>query len=198
MSTSPIDKLVHSLSRLPGIGEKTAIRLAFFILQQKSSYARELGQNLLDLHENILFCEKCQNLTQLSPCKTCSDPKREGHVLLVVETPQDMLALERSHYYRGTYHILHGAISPLEGIKPEHLKIKELLARIHPEEIEEVILGTNPNVEGEATALYLSDLLTPLVQVTRLATGLPAGSGIEYLDPLTLQRALEGRQKMAS
>ncbi len=195
--TTPIDKLVHALSQLPGIGEKTATRLAFFILKQGPGYARELAEALSELHTKVQFCERCQNLTQENPCITCADPRRDPRILLVVETPQDMMALERSHFYRGCYHILHGVISPLEGVRPEDLKIKELVARIPAEGITEIILGTNPNVEGEATALYLTKLLRPLgIKVTRLASGMPVGTGIEYLDPLTLQRALEGRQEI--
>lgn len=197
--SSPIDRLVHYLSQLPGIGEKTATRLTFFILRQKPSYAQELSASLADLHEKVQFCRQCQNLTQENPCRICSDLRRDAKVVLVVETPQDMLAIERSQSYRGHYHILHGAISPLEGIAPDDLKINELLARLGSEGIEEIILGTNPNVEGEATALYLSKILSPLgLRVTRLASGVPAGSGIEYLDPLTLKRALQGRQSFSS
>jgi recombination protein RecR len=192
--TSPIDKLVHSLSRLPGIGEKTATRLAFFILQQKEEYARELAQALEDLHQKVGFCSQCQNLTQEDPCRICADPARDGSLLLVVETPQDLIAVEKSHSYRGKYHVLHGVISPLDGVTPEDLKIAELLERVKAGGIREVILGTNPDVEGEATALYLAKLLGPLgLKITRLASGMPVGSGIEYLDPLTLQKALEGR-----
>jgi recombination protein RecR len=194
---TPIDKLVHALSRLPGIGEKTATRLAFFILRQDSAYARELSAALAELHTQVRFCEKCQNLTRENPCKICADPARESRTLLVVETPQDMLALERSHCFRGTYHILHGVISPLEGVGPQDLKIAELLERLRSPGVEEVILGTNPNVEGEATALYLMKVLSPLgLKVTRLASGMPVGGDIEYLDPLTLQKAVEGRREI--
>lgn len=196
---SPIESLIHYLSQLPGIGEKTATRLTFFILRQKKSYALELAAALGALHEKVGFCRRCQNLTEENPCRLCADPKRDAKTLLVVESPQDMLAIERSLSYRGLYHILHGAISPLEGVGPNELKISELLGRLAPEGIEEVILATNPNVEGEATSLYLQKILLPLgVKVTRIASGVPVGSGIEYLDPLTLKKALEGRQALGS
>lgn len=192
--TSPIDKLVHALSRLPGIGEKTATRLAFFILKEKEEYAQELAKALSELHQKAGFCSQCQNITQEDPCRICANPGRDKSILLVVETPQDLLAVEKSHSYRGKYHVLHGVISPLDGVTPEDLKINELLERVRSGGIQEIILGTNPDVEGEATALYLGKMLSPLVlKVTRLASGMPVGSGIEYLDPLTLQKALEGR-----
>jgi recombination protein RecR len=191
---SPIDKLIHALSRLPGIGEKTATRLAFFILQQNPDYAQELAQALGELHQKVGFCSQCQNITQEDPCSICANPARDNSLLLVVESPQDLLAVEKSQSYRGKYHVLHGVISPLDGVTPEDLKITELLERVKGGGIREVILGTNPDVEGEATALYLAKLLRPLgLKVTRLASGMPVGSGIEYLDPLTLQKALEGR-----
>lgn len=192
---SPIDRLVHYLSQLPGIGEKTATRLTFFILRQKPGYAKELSAALADLHDKVSLCKRCQNLTEQNPCRLCADPKRDAKTVLVVETPQDLLAIERSQSYRGQYHILHGAISPLEGVGPDDLKIAELLARLSGEGPAEVILATNPNVEGEATALYLMKILAPLgVKVTRIASGVPVGGGIEYLDPLTLKRAIEGRR----
>ncbi|MDL1872656.1 recombination protein RecR [Deltaproteobacteria bacterium PRO3] len=192
---SPIDRLVHYLSQLPGIGEKTATRLTFFILRQKPGYAKELSAALADLHDKVSLCKRCQNLTEQNPCRLCADLKRDAKTVLVVETPQDLLAIERSQSYRGQYHILHGAISPLEGVGPDDLKIAELLARLSGEGLAEVILATNPNVEGEATALYLMKILAPLgVKVTRIASGVPVGGGIEYLDPLTLKRAIEGRR----
>jgi recombination protein RecR len=191
---SPIDKLVHALSRLPGIGEKTATRLAFFILGQDSAYAQELSQALGELHQKVGFCSQCQNLTQEDPCRICANADRDDGILLVVETPQDLLAVEKSRSYRGKYHVLHGVISPLDGVTPEDLQIAELLTRVKSGLVREVILGTNPDVEGEATALYLGKLIGPLqIKITRLASGMPVGSGIEYLDPLTLQKALEGR-----
>lgn len=197
--SSPIEKLVHYLSQLPGIGEKSATRLTFFILRQRPEFASEMAAALAALHPTVQLCQRCQNLTQENPCRLCSDPKRDARTVLVVETPQDLMALERSQGYRGAYHILHGSLSPLDGVGPDDLKIQELLARLAPEGIEEVILATSSNVEGEATALYLCKLLLPLsLRVTRIASGVPVGSGIEYVDPLTLKRALEGRQQLTS
>lgn len=194
---SPIEKLVHALSQLPGVGEKTATRLAFFILKQPHEYAQELAQALQELHGQVTFCSQCQTLTQADPCDLCRDTRRDASVIMVVETPQDLLALERSGTYRGRYHVLHGVLSPLEGISPEDLKIGALLDRLKAGGVEEVILGTNPNVEGDATSLYLIKLLSPLgLKITQLASGMPVGGGIEYLDPMTLRRALEGRRSI--
>ncbi len=194
---SPIEKLVHALSQLPGVGEKTATRLAFFILKQKVDYARELSEALQELHETVCFCSRCQTLTQENPCALCQDTRRDQSLIMVVETPQDLLALERSGTFRGVYHVLHGVLSPLEGVSPDDLKISQLLSRVKTGEVSEIILGTNPNVEGEATSLYLCKLLSPLgVKITQLASGMPVGGGIEYLDPMTLRRALEGRREI--
>jgi len=194
---SPIEKLVHALSQLPGVGEKTATRLAFFILKQRPEYAKELAGALQELHDQVSFCSLCQTLTQENPCSLCRDSRRDQNVIMVVETPQDLLALERSGTYRGLYHVLHGVLSPLEGVGPEDLKISQLLGRVKNGSIQEIILGTNPNVEGEATSLYLFKLLSPLgLKITQLASGMPVGGGIEYLDAMTLRRALEGRREV--
>ncbi|MCB1214624.1 MAG: recombination protein RecR [Deltaproteobacteria bacterium] len=194
---SPLDQVIHCLSQLPGIGEKTASRLAFYILKKDPGFAKTFSHALSSLHGSLKFCELCQDLSATSPCELCRNPRRDRRLLLVVQSPQDMRAIEKSGSYFGLYHILHGVLSPLEGVGPEDLKLNELLKRLEQSEIQEIILGTNPNVEGEATALYLSKLLTPLsFKVSRLASGMPVGSGIEYLDPLTLRKALEDRRSL--
>lgn len=194
---SPLDKLIQDLARLPGIGEKTATRLAFFILRSPKSYAESLSQTLLHVVSEIQFCSLCQNFTQADPCNICSDPHRDQTSIVVVEGPQEMRNIEQGKGYKGIYHILHGALSPLDRIGPEDLKIKELMVRMQGREVEEIILATNSNVEGEATALYLARLIKPLnIKVSRIATGIPVGSDLEYLDTLTLQRAIDGRREI--
>ena len=207
----PIARLSVLLSRLPGVGEKTAQRLAFHILESPREYARELASALLALEQEVRLCSRCCNLTAQDPCAICRDPQRDGHKLCVVETVPDLLAVERTREYRGRYHVLHGALSPLDGIGPEKLKIKELLARLHDashsgessgsqasgDAVEEVILATDPTVEGEATALYLARLLKPLgLKLTRIAQGVPMGGDLEYADQVTLARALAGRREV--
>jgi recombination protein RecR len=191
----PIQRLQALLSRLPGIGEKTAQRLAFHVLDAPPEYARELSEALRDVVERVKLCTVCCNLTEEDPCAFCRDPRRDARTICVVESVPDLLAIERTHEYRGRYHVLHGALSPLEGIGPDRLKIKELLARV--QDASEVIIATDPDVEGEATALYLGKLLRPLgVRATRIAQGVPMGGDLEYADQATLARALAARREL--
>ena len=193
----PIDHLIEALTRLPGIGKKTASRLAFHILRSSSSEAQELARAILDVKEKIRLCSTCFNLTDEDPCRICQDKRRSTEILCVVEGPNDLIAIENTGTFNGRYHVLHGTISPLEGIGPDDLKIKELLGRLQKERISEVILATNPTVEGGTTALYLTDLIKPLgIKVTRIAYGIPMGSEIEYSDGMTLSKALEGRREI--
>jgi recombination protein RecR len=196
----PIARLVQALSRLPGIGEKTATRLAFHILREGKEKARELADALVQATERIRFCGRCMNLTDRDECAICADPRRDPSVVCVVERVPDLRAIERSQEFRGHYHVLHGALAPLEGLGPDDIKIKELLLRMHdPGErrVREVILATNPSVEGEATALYIQKILTPLgVKVTRIASGMPIGGDFEYADPATISRAISNRREM--
>lgn len=191
---NPLAKLVNELSKLPGIGEKTASRLAFYILRAPGQYSQALSQAILEVKNKIRLCSECFNLTEVSPCQLCQNEGRDKALLCVVEEPQDLLAIERSATFRGRYHILHGVLSPLEGIGPDQLKIKELLRRLHDSSIHEVILATNPSVEGETTALYLVKLLKPLsLKLTRIAHGIPMGGDLEYLDGMTIGSAIENR-----
>lgn len=193
----PIDHLIEALTKLPGIGRKTASRLAFHILRRSRSEVEELARAILDVKEKIRLCSICFNLTDEEPCAICRDPRRATSVLCVVEGPNDLAAIENTGEFCGRYHVLHGAIAPLEGVGPEELKIKELLDRIQREGVEEVILALNPTVEGGATALYLTDLIKPTgIRVTRIAYGIPMGSEIEYADGMTLSKALEGRREI--
>ena len=193
----PIDRLVHELSKLPGIGERTATRLAFFILKEPSEYARSLAGAINDVKDRVRLCSRCMNITESDPCSTCIDPSRDDSSICVVEDPSDMLAVERTHAFRGRYHILHGALSPLDGVGPDDIKIAELLRRLEDGNSKEVIIATNSNVEGEATALYISRLLKPTgIKVTRLASGIPVGGDLEYVDPSTISRAFEERRSI--
>jgi recombination protein RecR len=193
----PIDHLIEALARLPGIGKKTASRLAFHVLRSSSSEAQELARAILDVKEKIRLCSICFNLTDEDPCQICQDEHRTGGILCVVEGPNDLIAIENTSVFNGRYHVLHGTISPLEGVGPDHLKIKELLERLQTEKISEVILANNPTVEGGATALYLIDLIKPLgIKITRIAYGIPMGGEIEYSDGMTLSKALEGRREI--
>ncbi|OIN96909.1 recombination protein RecR [Candidatus Desantisbacteria bacterium CG1_02_38_46] len=192
-----LQKLIDELNKLPGIGPKTAQRLALHILRINEKEARSLAQAILEVREKIRSCSVCNNLTEADPCPICQDENRLHSVLCVVEEPDDLVAFERTRQYKGLYHILGGAISPLEGVNPEDLNIDRLLERIKKGKVEEVILATNPNIEGEATALYIARLIKPLgVKVTRLAHGLPVGGDLEFADEITLSMALEGRKEM--
>ena len=196
-SAGPIARLVDEFARLPGIGPKTAQRLAFYILNEPPEAARSLARALLEARENIRRCSECCDLTDKDPCAICRDSRRDREILCVVELPRDVIAMEKTRGFRGLYHVLHGAISPMSGIGPGELTVRDLLERLARNNIREVILATNPNVEGDATALYLARLIKPSgISVTRLAHGLPVGASLEYADELTLARALEGRQKL--
>ena len=193
----PVERLINEFSRLPGIGPKTASRLTFYLLRQPREQAMALAEALRDLQEKVVLCQRCFNIAESSPCAICRDEGREQSIICVVEEPLDVLAIERTGEYKGLYHVLHGAISPVEGIGPDDLKITELLARVQAEPVQEVLLATNPNLEGEATAMYIARLLRPFsVRVTRLARGLPVGGDLEYADSMTLARALEGRSEI--
>ncbi len=193
----PIDRLIEALSRLPGIGRKTASRLAFHILRGSLSEAQGLARAIVEVKEKIRLCSTCFNLTDEDPCQICRDDRRSGDVLCVVEGPNDLMAIESTAAFNGKYHVLHGTIAPLEGIGPEDIKIKELMDRLQRGRITEVILATNPTVEGGTTALYLTELIKPLgIKVTRIAYGIPMGSEIEYSDGMTLSKALEGRREI--
>ena len=193
-----ITKLIEEFSGLPGIGRKSAQRLAFYIINMPKEKSLALASAIVEARENVKYCSVCCNLTDDDPCPICSNLKRDHKTIMIVEDPRDMAAYERTKQYHGLYHILHGAISAMLGISPKELKIKELLDRLQKDDsVEEVILATNPNVEGEATAMYISRLLKPLqIKVTRIANGVPVGSDLEYVDEITLSRALEGRREM--
>ena len=191
----PVARLIDALQRLPGIGPKTAQRLTFFLLKRPAPEVAALGEALTQLKQLIVHCSVCFNVTELDPCRICADPQREQRTLCIVEEPNDLLALERTGEFRGRYHVLLGALSPLDGIGPEDLRVRELLTRLESDQVEEVILATNPSVEGEATAIYLARLLKPLgMRITRIARGLPVGGDLEYADEVTLGRAFEGRR----
>jgi recombination protein RecR len=193
----PVEKLINEFSRLPGIGPKTASRLTFFLLRSPDEQSVELASALAELKSSTQTCSTCYNITEQDPCPICGDPNRNLSLLCVVEEPLDVLAIERSRSYSGRYHVLHGVISPVEGIGPDDLRISELLRRLEDEGIEEIIIATNATLEGDSTALYLQRRLSPYsLKLTRLARGLPVGGDLEYTDEITLSRALEGRQEM--
>jgi recombination protein RecR len=193
----PVARLIEAFHKLPGIGPKSAQRLTYHLLRAPESEARSLAQAVLELKEKIVLCSVCQNVTEVDPCGICSDPQRDHASICVVEEPLDILALERAGGYRGLYHVLHGVISPMDGIGPEDLKMQELVARLQNGSVQELIMATNPNLEGEATAMYVSRLVSATgVRVTRLARGLPVGADLEYADDVTLARALENRQEV--
>jgi len=197
MTPDPVQRLVVELAKLPGIGEKTAQRLAFHILKAPKEYARDLSRAIQEVVEKVRLCSTCCALTENDPCPLCLDPRRDGKVLCVVEGVSDQIAVERTREFKGRYHVLHGVLSPLEGIGPEQLRVKELLSRLGSGAVEEVIVATNTDVEGEVTALYLTKLIKPLgIRVTRIAQGVPMGGDLEYADQVTLARALSGRREM--
>jgi recombination protein RecR len=194
---APIAKLVEQFRRLPGVGPKSALRLAYHVLKMDHDRVRALSQAIMDAKDKVGLCSVCFNLTDSDPCRICQSENRDQSTICVVEEPPDVAALERTREYRGVYHVLHGALSPLEGVGPDDLRLKELLARIGGGTIREVVLATNPNVEGEATALYIARLLKPLgVKVTRIARGLPVGGDLEYADEVTLSEAFENRREI--
>jgi recombination protein RecR len=191
----PVQRLVDELGRLPGIGPKSAQRIAYYLLKVAPEDARRLAAAIVEVKEKISWCRRCFNIAEGEECSICRDPRRDTTLLCVVEEPRDIVAIERTQEFRGRYHVLQGTISPIEGIGPDQLRVKELLTRIPAEGVEETILATNPNTDGEVTAMYLAKVLTPLgVRVTRIASGLPVGGDLEYADEVTLGRALEGRR----
>jgi recombination protein RecR len=197
VASGPLQPLIDELGRLPGIGPKTAQRLAFHLLKVPSEDAIRLADAIVSVKEHITLCGRCFNVAEGGECEVCQDSRRDASLLCVVEDPRDIMAVEKTQQFRGRYHVLHGALNPIEGVGPDQLKVRELLARLEPEDIKEVILCTNPNLEGEATAMYLARLVRPLgIKVTRIASGLPVGGDLEYADELTLGRALEGRHEV--
>jgi recombination protein RecR len=193
----PVQSLIDELGRLPGVGPKSAQRIAFFLLKLPDEDAFRLARSITEAKEKVSFCRRCFNVCEGEECAICADSRRDATVVCVVEEPRDVVAVEKTGEFRGRYHVLQGAISPLEGIGPDQIRIRELLTRLGDEQIAEVILCTNPNIEGEATAMYLARLLKPLgIRVTRIASGLPVGGDLEYADELTLGRALEGRREL--
>ena len=192
-----IEKLIESFEKLPSIGHKTAQRLAFYMLDLSNEEAEEFTSSILNAKKNLRFCSRCFNISDTDPCNICGNPKRDNSVICVVEDVRDVIAMERTHEYNGVYHVLHGSISPMNGVGPDDIKIKELLSRTMGGEVKEVILATNPRVEGEATAMYISKLLKPLgIKTTRIARGIPVGGDLEYTDEITLTKALEGRREI--
>ena len=192
-----IEKLIESFEKLPSIGHKTAIRLAFHMLDLNEEETNEFINSITDAKKKLKYCSTCFNISDTDPCPICSNPKRDSSVICVVEDVRDIIAMERTHEYKGVYHVLHGTISPMNGIGPEDIKIKELLNRIRDTKVKEIIIATNPRVEGEATSIYLSKLIKPLgIKVTRIAHGIPVGGDLEYTDEVTLMKAMEGRREI--
>ncbi len=192
-----IEKLIESFERLPSIGHKTAVRLAFYILNCSEEETNEFISSITNAKKNLKYCSKCYNISDTDPCIICGSPKRDSSLICVVEDVRDIIAMEKTHEFKGVYHVLHGSISPMNGVGPDDIKIKELLARLMDGQVKEVILATNPRVEGEATAMYLSKLIKPLgITVTRIAHGIPVGGDLEYTDEITLTKALEGRREL--
>ena len=197
IAVEPVARLIDELNRLPGIGPKSAARLAFYLLRSPKEQTQALAEALVDMKERIIFCSTCFNITEEDPCAICSSQSRDRSKICVVEEPLDVLAIERTNDYKGVYHVLHGALNYMEGVTPEQLKIEELLKRVQSDEVEEVILATNATTEGDATAMLIGRRLAPMgVRTTRIARGLPMGGDLEYADEVTLSRALEGRREM--
>lgn len=193
----PLSKLINELSKLPGIGGKTAQRLAFHILSMEEEQAMSLSQAIVNAREQMKYCSVCGNLTDQDPCSICSDPSRAQDIICVVESPRDVFAMERIREFNGLYHVLHGAISPMDGIGPEDINLKSLIIRLQQNDVKEVVLATNPNIEGEATAMYIARLIKPSgIKVSRIAHGIPVGGDLEYADEITLLKALEGRREL--
>ena len=192
-----IEKLIESFEKLPSIGHKTAARLAFYILNSSEEETNQFVTSILEAKKNLKYCSKCYNISDTDPCQICGNVKRDASIICVVEDVRDIVAMERTHEFKGVYHVLHGSISPMNGVGPEDIKIKELLARLMDGQVKEVILATNPRVEGEATAMYISKLIKPLgIKATRIAHGIPVGGDLEYTDEVTLMKALEGRREL--
>ncbi len=192
-----VEKLIEAFEKLPSIGNKTAARLAFYMLDASQEEAEEFVKAILDAKKNLKYCSKCYNISDTDPCNICSNANRDQSVICVVEDVRDIVAMERTHEFQGVYHVLHGSISPMNGVGPDQIKIKELLSRLMDGSVKELILATNPRVEGEATAMYISKLVKPLgVKVTRIAHGIPVGGDLEYTDEVTLSKALEGRREL--
>lgn len=193
----PLNKLINELSRLPGIGGKTAQRLAFHILSMDEKSAMELANAISDAKKSMTYCSVCGNLTDTDPCAICSDDSRDKSTICVVESPKDVVAMEKIREYRGYYHVLHGAISPMDGIGPDDINLRTLIVRLQDEAVKELIIATNPNIEGEATAMYIARLIKPSgIKVTRIAHGIPVGGDLEYADEVTLLKAVEGRREL--
>ncbi|MUT67878.1 recombination mediator RecR [Paenibacillus sp. NEAU-GSW1] len=194
----PIAKLIDAFTRLPGIGPKTAARLAFHVLRMKEDDVIDFAKALVSVKRNLTYCSVCCNITDTDPCRICQDKTRDGSIICVVQESKDLVAMERTKEFQGYYHVLQGAISPIEGIGPDQIRIAELLQRLSDERVQELILATNPNIEGEATAMYISRLVKPFgIRVTRIAHGLPVGGDLEYADEVTLSKALEGRRELS-
>ncbi|AKF93664.1 recombination mediator RecR [Brevibacillus laterosporus] len=193
----PVSKLIEGFMKLPGIGPKTASRLAFHVLSMKEDDVLDLAKALVNAKRQLHYCSVCNNITDSDPCQICRDKSRDGSIICVVQEPKDLVAMERTREFMGYYHVLHGAISPMDGIGPEDIHIPDLLKRLGDEQVQELILATNPNIEGEATAMYISRLVKPFgIRVTRIAHGLPVGGDLEYADEVTLTKALEGRREL--
>jgi recombination protein RecR len=193
-----IAKLIDAFTRLPGIGPKTAGRLAFYVLRMKEEDVTDFAKALVNVKRNLHYCSVCCNITDIDPCRICQDKSRDPSIICVIQEPKDLVAMERTREFRGYYHVLHGAISPMEGIGPDEIYVAELLKRLGDDQVQELIMATNPNIEGEATAMYLSRLIKPFgIKVTRIAHGLPVGGDMEYADEVTLTKALEGRRELS-